>query len=174
MHSVEELERKWKNTPSHPTDRGRVSLIVLRLGEAKHRRVDRAEVTVENGVIGDRWSAGEKPERHSQVTLINNTVAELIAHDGMPGWGSGDNFHVSLDLSENNLPTGTRLRVGGTLMEVTWKPHRGCAKFSARFGHDALRWLNIEENQRLRLRGLHCEVIEPGFVATGDEVIVLR
>lgn len=174
MHDIETLERNFKNLPSHPTDRGRVSMIILRLGEAKHRRVDRAEVSVEHGVVGDRWSAGEKRERHSQVTLINSSVAELIGHDGMPGWGSGDNFQVTLDLSETNLPVGTRLRVGGTLMEVTWKPHRGCAKFSARFGADALRWISTDENRSLRLRGIHCEVIEPGEVAVGDEVTVLR
>jgi MOSC domain-containing protein YiiM len=59
-------------------------------------------------------------------------VAELIAN-GQPLVVFGDNLFVELDLSGKNLPTGTRLRVGGALVEVTPKPHNGCRTFNARF-----------------------------------------
>jgi MOSC domain-containing protein YiiM len=51
---------------------------------------------------------------------------------------------------------------------VTTKPHTGCAKFAARFGQDAARWVNSRKD--LRLRGLCATVVEPGTVTTGDAI----
>jgi MOSC domain-containing protein YiiM len=172
MVTLEELERGWRNAAPSARDSGRVALIVLRRGGDVHERVERAEVSVEGGLIGDRWSSGEAPRRDAQITLINTTVGELIRNESHGPWDAGDNFHVSLDLSEDNLRAGARLRIGGALFEVTPRPHRGCAKFSARFGADALRWLNRDENRPLRLRGIYCEVIEPGVIAVGDTISV--
>jgi MOSC domain-containing protein YiiM len=58
-------------------------------------------------------------------------------------------------------------------MKITPKPHTGCKKFRARFGLEALKWINAPENKALRLRGLHAEVLEPGEVAVGDAVVVV-
>ena len=80
---------------------------------------------------------------------------------------AGDQLYVDLDLSEDNLPPGTRLSLGDAVIEVTAEPHTGCAKFSARFGSDALRFINSPIGRSLHLRGINAKVVEPGTVRTG-------
>ena len=52
------------------------------------------------------------------------------------------------------------------------KPHTGCAKFSARFGTDALRFVNSPEGRRLRLRGMNTRITKSGTVRVGDPISV--
>ncbi len=87
---------------------------------------------------------------------------------------AGDQVYVDLDLSVDNLPTGTILRLGEAELEVTAAPHTGCAQFSARFGVEALRATATPEGRRLRLRGINTRVVRAGSVSVGDEVRVLR
>ena len=56
------------------------------------------------------------------------------------------------------------------MIEVTDQPHTGCAKFAARFGAEALRFVNIGEGKELRLRGINAKVVVPGPITQGDEV----
>lgn len=174
MKTFETMERSWAAAPKAPRDKGAVTAICLRLGDGVHRSAAEVELTVDGGVTGDRWALAENRSRLSQVTLINSAVAELIGNEQRTGFDAGDNFHVTLDLTEENLPPGTRLWLGNALLEVTPKPHRGCKKFSARFGEEVLRWMNADENRALRLRGIHCEVIEGGTARVGDAVVVIR
>ena len=72
---------------------------------------------------------------------------------------------------------GTRLVIGdpsvrGAVIEVTEPPHTGCAKFVARFGAEAMRFVNGREGRALRLRGLNARVVVPGRVRPGDAVSV--
>lgn len=83
---------------------------------------------------------------------------------------AGDQLYLDLDLSEANLPAGTRLYLGSAIIEVTAQPHTGCGKFSARYGVDALRFVNSTSGRRLRLRGLNARVIVGGTVRVGDVV----
>ena len=78
-----------------------------------------------------------------------------------------------------NLPTGSRLEfgepgAGGAVIEVSAKPHNGCAKFVTRFGEEATRFVNSEAGKELRLRGLNARIVEPGVVRRGDDVRVVR
>jgi MOSC domain-containing protein YiiM len=77
---------------------------------------------------------------------------------------------VDLDLSGENLPPGTRLSVGSTLLEITAVPHKGCQKFAARFGVDATRFVNSRAGLQMHLRGIYARIIQPGLVAVGDRV----
>ncbi len=83
---------------------------------------------------------------------------------------AGDQLFVDLDLSAANLPTGTRLALGSAILEITAQPHAGCAKFSARFGPDALRFVNGPLGRELRLRGVYARVVQAGGLRTGDAV----
>ena len=83
---------------------------------------------------------------------------------------AGDQLHLDLDLSLANLPPGTRLALGSAVIEVTAKPHLGCAKFVDRFGRDAMRFVNSPVGRELRLRGLNARVVVAGTVRPGDEV----
>ena len=65
-------------------------------------------------------------------------------------------------------PAGTRLAIGNAVIEVTEQPHTGCAKFAARFGKEALRFVNVGVGKQLRLRGLNAKVVTPGTIRRGD------
>ena len=102
------------------------------------------------------------------------TNAARAVCDGQPLDLPGDNLVVNFDLGTQALPIGSRLRVGGALLEVTEKPHAGCKKFSARFGEEAMRWVNDERHAERKLRGINCRVIEAGSVRVGDAIEVVR
>ena len=99
--------------------------------------------------------------------------AALVAA-GQPLTRFGDNLYVDLDLSAANLPFGTRIRVGSALVEMTPYPHNGCAKFNARFGNDALRLVQRKETRDQNYRGVYWRVVEPGEIAVGDAIEVVR
>jgi MOSC domain-containing protein YiiM len=165
--TAEDFEARWAAAEPAPRGNGTVRLICVRVEESVHETPEHVEVTVEDGVAGDRWATGRR-DPDAQVTLMNVRVAELI---GGPLDLAGDNFQVDLDLSEDALPVGTRLRIGSALLEVSPAPHTGCKKFRARFGLDALIWVN--DNRDRRLRGMNCRVVETGTVAVGDSVTVV-
>jgi len=50
--------------------------------------------------------------------------AELLANASR--WPGGDNLILELDLSSKNLPPGSRVRIGGAILEVTPLAHNGC------------------------------------------------
>jgi len=166
MSTAQEFETGWAAVEPGPLGRGTVRGICIRVEEGVHETPERAEVTVEDGLVGDRWAHGGR-DADAQITLMNVRVAELI---GGPLDLAGDNFQVELDLSEDALPVGTRLRIGSALLEVSPAPHTGCKKFRERFGLDALKWVN--DNREQRLRGMNCRVLESGTVTVGDAVEV--
>src|SRR4051812_3013058 len=165
-----DFDSVWAGTEAAPRGSGTVSLICIRVDEGEHETPDRGELTVEEGLVGDRWVRG-KADPDAQITLMNARVAQIVAANGTPAHMAGDNFQVDLDLSEEALPVGTRLRFGEALLEVSPAPHTGCKKFKERFGLDALKWVNDNKDQRLR--GVNCRVVEGGAVAVGDPVAVV-
>jgi len=167
MRTFDELEALWRASPPAPLHAGSVRVIVVRKGDGVHETPARAEISPEHGLHGDRWEIGLDPDRQGQVTLMNARAAELIA-DGAPLDLPGDNLVVDFDLSAAALPIGSRVRLGSALLEVSPMPHNGCRKFAARFGQDALRWVNWKEHRDRRLRGINCRVVEAGRVGVGD------
>jgi MOSC domain-containing protein YiiM len=75
-----------------------------------------------------------------------------------------------MDLSAENLPAGTRLTLGSAIIEVTAPPHLGCQKFVARFGKEAMKFVNSPVGRELRLRGLHARVLQAGKIGAGQLV----
>ena len=170
--SATELEARLSALPGAPKDSGRLSFIIRRPAKDTRELLQRAQISMGGGLPGDAW--GQNPDRNpeAQLTLMQRDVAELIANGQSPSL-FGDNLLVDLDLSTPNLPAGSRLRVGGAVLEVTPLPHNGCRKFDARFGNDALRFVNAKPTRHLNLRGIHCRVIESGEVEIGSPVEVL-
>ena len=168
MKTFEEFEEAWQSGTPPAQREAPLAYIGLRKGDDRHEMPERAELSCERGLVGDRWSDGAEPELDSQITLMNARVAELIARPGHAPGASGDNLYADLDLSESNLSPGDRLQIGDALLEVTEEPHLGCKKFSARFGADALRWVNSKANRSRHLRGIHLRVVRDGAVRVGD------
>ncbi len=160
-----------------PSDTGTVELIALRPTDGERHVVDEAEVDTLLGVVGDNWST--RPNRHTpdrrpdpkaQVTLMGARAAALFARTPDRWTLAGDQLFVDFDLSEANVPAGTRLAVGTAVVEVTDEPHNGCAKFRRRFGDDALALVNSPEGKQLHLRGINTKVVQAGVVRRGDPI----
>ena len=129
-----------------PSDEGIVELIVSRPAEGDRELLDEARIDEDLGLIGDRWSTRDVDRTpaylSAQLTVISTRVLAVIEPDQARWPLAGDQLYVDFDLSEANLPAKGRLVVGTAIIEVSETPHTGCAKFSARFGSDALRWIN--------------------------------
>ncbi|NYJ01959.1 hypothetical protein HNR19_002657 [Nocardioides thalensis] len=164
---------------SAPRDTGTLELVVRRPGPGTREVLEEGELTLADGLIGDSWlsratSRSIEAGRHldAQLNVMSARMASFLAFgDPVRQAGAGDQLYLDLDLSTGNLPTGTRLAIGATaVIEVTAKPHNGCAKFTRRFGEDAERFVNSPEGKALRLRGFNARVVEPGTVRPGDSV----
>ena len=101
---------------------------------------------------------------------MNARAAALVAGSRTNWPLAGDQLYVDLHLGGEELPPGTQLRIGEAVVEITDQPHRGCAKFTRRFGLDAMRLVNSETGVRLNLRGVNAKVVVPGTIATGDVI----
>jgi len=176
--TADELAAGMAGIRRAPAAVGTVEMIVRRPAPDEREELAEGLLTPADGLVGDDWLArgsraapdrSADPER--QLTLMGARVVDLLAGGDRAAWPlAGDQLYVDLDLSVANLPAGTRLAVGAAVIEVTEPPHTGCAKFSARFGSEALRFVNSPEGRSLRLRGLNARVTEPGVVRAGDAV----
>jgi len=153
-----------------PQDNGVVKLIVLRLLGEQRRTPVRAALSESAGVEGDRWNLKPDPNPLSQVSVMNARFLQAVAGAAERMNLAGDNLIVDLDLSESNLPAGTRLRIGEVVIEVTAQPHTACKKFHGRYGKEAVDLANSAVGLALRLRGLYARVVRGGEVRVGDAV----
>lgn len=171
FRTLGDLERELTGLRS-PRDGGRVALIVRRGERGLRETPDQVRLSPETGVTGDTW--GRQPNRNHemQIAVMQADVAALVAN-GQPLTVFGDSLFLELDLSAQNLPAGSRVRVGGAVLEVTSVPHNGCRKFQSRFGQDALRFVSMKEWRHRNLRGIYMRVVEPGDARPGDPVDVL-
>jgi len=172
-----ELEAGLDHVRASPDDDGTLELIVQRPAEDMRVLLDVAELNHHEGLAGDTWNqrassrtADGGPHPDMQLNLMNSRICEMVAgsRERMPL--AGDQLIVDLDLSEQNMPPGTKLRIGSAVIEITAEPHRGCAKFTQRFGLDAHRFVNSELGTELHLRGVNARVVTPGTIRQGDTV----
>ena len=177
MHQLDqaELEAGLPGILESPKDAGVLALIVQRPA------VNERTVVETGGLIGDSWKAraGRSSRNRSmhadmQLTLMNARAAALVAQDKSRWALAGDQLYVDLDLSVENLPPGSRLRIGEAVVEVTAIPHRGCSKFVQRFGRAAKEFVNSEVGCALNLRGVNARVVTGGRVSIEDSVLVER
>ena len=159
--------------PRSPRDEGRVDALVVRPpGTVGERETpDRVELNAD-GIVGDKWAADPEAPDGTQVSLINVHMARAVGGERAPL--TGDNLHVDLDLSEENLPVGTRLEMGSAALVVSEVPHRPCGSFLERFGARAAKRVARAGRTGLRGRGVLCRVGQPGVVEVGDVIRVVR
>ena len=177
----EELEAALEDIRRAPADGGRVDLVVSRPANGEREVLAEGTLDAAAGLVGDNWlgrgnrrTADGSADPLAQLTVINARVSRLIAVDPDRRALAGDQLHIDLDLDVANLPAGSQLAVGSAVIEVTEKPHLGCAKFVDRFGREAMRFVNSPQGRALRLRGLNACVVVPGVVRPGDSVHKVR
>jgi hypothetical protein len=176
--TADELEAGLGEILLAPADEGTVALIARRPAEGERDVLEEAELDLEEGLVGDSWhTRGSKSTNDGsanpemQLTVMNVRVVDLVSARERERWAlAGDQFYVDFDLSETNIPAGTRLALGTAVIEVTALPHTGCVKFSARFGNAAHRFVNTKEHRHLHLRGVNARVVQPGTVRSGDTI----
>ena len=124
-------------------------MIVRRPGVGERDVLKTGELDLDEGLVGDNWHSrgsgrtedgAAHPEM--QINLMNSRVIALVARSEDRWALAGDQFFVDLDLGKENLPAGTRLAMGSAVVEVTAVPHLGCKKFAARFGLEAMKFVN--------------------------------
>ncbi len=171
------LDPTYADLRAAPRDAAPVLSLVARPGTDERVTVTEAVLDEVEGMVGDDWrargswsKAGQEANLEAQLTLMSTRVLAAIEPDPSRWPIAGDQVLLDLDLSEENLPAGTRLLLGDAEVEVTALPHTGCSKFAARFGRDALRWISTHEGRALRMRGMYVRVVRSGTVRTGDIV----
>jgi MOSC domain-containing protein YiiM len=148
---------------------------VRRPAKGQREVLEEGRLDLVEGLVGDNWrTRGELatpkrlPNPDTQLTLMNARAAQLIAGSRERWALAGDQLYVDLDLSQANLPAGTRLAIGTALVEVTAEPHTGCKQFVGHFGMEAMLFVNSPEGRALCLRGINTRVVQAGVVRVGD------
>lgn len=160
-----------------PQDSGVLELIVRRRGIGEREVLAEGQLDLIDGLQGDNWKSRGSASTDDglahpemQLNLMNSRVIALVAQSKDRWALAGDQLFVDFDLSEENVPPGTRLEIGTAVIEVTAVPHAGCAKFVERFGLDAMKWVNSALGRDLHLRGINARVVQAGTIQTGDSV----
>ncbi len=167
-----------------PRDVGVLRAVIRRPTVGQRDVLEVGHLDVDEGLVGDSWAqrgsrrtADGSAHPDMQLNVMSHALIEFLAQDPARKVLAGDQLFLDLDLSHDNLPVGSELRIGGSegaVIAVTDQPHNGCAKFIARYGKDAMAFVNGPDGKPRRLRGLCARVVRPGQVRPGDEVVVVR
>lgn len=155
------------STPEDVEDEDGGPPVVVALHVAKGRRlpmrsVQQVHAEAGAGIVGDRYHG----TRHRHVTVQSATeLEEAAARLGSPVPPDGTRRNVTL--SHGSVPTrpGTRVRLGGALLEVVRKA-APCRILDDEIGPGAARALHDRAGTVLRVLG-------SGDVAVGDTWVVL-
>ncbi len=175
--TLDQLEAGLADIRQSPKHEGKLVLIVRRPKTDERETLAEAELDLAEGLVGDDWkrrgssrTPDGKAHPELQLTLINSRAIAVVAQ-AQDRWGlAGDQLYVDLDLSIENLPVGAKLAIGSAVIEITPYPHTGCRKFAARYGADAVQFVNSAVGKELRLRGVNARVVRPGKIRVGDLV----
>ncbi|MDR1960788.1 MAG: MOSC domain-containing protein [Gracilibacteraceae bacterium] len=138
--------------------------IVLAVNSSKEKGVPKKNIEVgyfvaDHGLEGDAHAASW----HRQVSLLGNESVEKVKALGLPDleYGAFAENLTTEGITLYELPVGTKLRVGETLMEVTQigkECHTGCA-------------IRQKTGDCVMPReGIFTKVLEPGWVRQGDSI----
>jgi hypothetical protein len=170
-----ELEQGLNDILQSPKDEGVIDLIVKRPDVDQREVASRGRLDTEQGLVGDNWlSRGSRhmpdgvADPEMQLNIMNSRVVALVADDPERRNLAGDQLYLDMDLSGENLPPGTQLAIGDAIIEITEPPHTGCKKFAARFGCDAMVFVNSGPGKILNFRGINARGLQSGDIKAGD------
>jgi hypothetical protein len=172
-----ELEAGLETIRQSPKDAGVLEMIVRRPQTDEREVLTEGLLDAAKGLVGDGWKArgsSRTPDGSAhpemQLNVMNSRAIALIAHSKERWRLAGDQLFIDLDLKVENVPPGTQLALGEAVIEVTSPPHTGCKKFMARFGPDAMAFVNSPVGRELQLRGINAKVVRAGVIRVGDVV----
>ena len=175
--TTEELEAGLENVRQSPKDNGVLDMIVRRPQIEEREVLSEGKLDLIAGLEGDNWKArgssstsDKSAHPEMQINIMNSRVIALLAQKKERWQLAGDQLFMDLDLSEENLPVGTKLSIGDAILEVTPPPHSGCRKFTERFGLEAMKFVNSPIGKELHLRGVNARVIQSGVIRVSDTV----
>ncbi len=175
--SMSELEAGMEHIRQAPKDNGVLKMIVCRPQDDEREVIEHGKLDPSEGLIGDNWkrrgskhTADGSANLNAQITVMNSRLIELVAQNKERWALAGDQLYLDLDLSDDNLPAGTRLAIGLAVIEVSAEPHTGCNKFSARFGVEAMKFVNSPVGRQFHLRGINTRVVQGGTIRIGDRI----
>jgi MOSC domain-containing protein YiiM len=149
-----------------PMRPGRLTWIGLRPARREPLvSVDRAQITVEAGLVGDHYAG--RPGGPRQVTLIQaEDLAAIAGFLGRTEPASPFDLRRNLVIAGINLQglSDKRFRIGGAVLEATGGCHP-CGRMNAILGEGGY-------NAVRGRGGLTARVIEGGEIAVGDAVSV--
>jgi hypothetical protein len=173
--SMQQLESGLDHIRQSPKDEGLLHLIVRRPEVGARELLEEAELNPIVGLVGDTWNMRSSkrtpdgsPHPEMQINIMNARAAALVAQEKERWQLAGDQLFLDMDLSKENLPAGSQISIGSAILEVTPMPHTGCEKFVARFGLDAMKFVNSEVGKKLCLRGINAKVVQEGTIRVGD------
>lgn len=173
--TMAELEAGLDEIRRAPKDEGELQLIVRRPATDAREILQEGQLDLAEGLVGDTWnvrgsSRTKDGSSHPdmQLNIMNSRAAALVAQTKERWHLAGDQLFIDLDLSDENLPAGSRLAIGSAVIEVTDQPHTGCHKFVARYGMDAMVFVNSPVGKQHHLRGINAKVVQPGTIRVGD------
>lgn len=174
----------WLATLDAPRDVGTLRAVVRRSAPGQREVLEVGQLDLDHGLVGDGWAARGSRHRPDgtadpdmQLNVMHHGFVQFLAQDAEREELAGDQMYVDLDLSHDNLPAWSELHIGGpdgAVIAVTEVPHKGCGKFIARYGKEAMAFVNSPAGRPRRLRGLCAKVVRPGPIRPGDEIVVVR
>jgi hypothetical protein len=167
--TTEEIEAGLEEIRQSPNDNGVLKLIVRRPSENDREVLKTGELDVKEGLVGDGWFTDDG-NAEAQIAIMNSRTIALLAQNDNRWQLAGDQLYIDLNLTDENLPAGTRLAIGSAVIEVTPKPHNGCKKFVERFGLEAMKFVNSPIGKQLHLRGIYAKVVQSGIIRQGDSI----
>ncbi len=158
--STDKLELGVEHILAAPSDFGQLKLIVRRPDVDQREMPEEGHLDTEQGLVGDSWFTRDNADPEVQLTIVNARVIGLLAQIRDRWSLAGDQLYLDMDLSDENLPPGTQLSLGDAIIEITEPPHTGCKKFVARFGVDAMVFVNSGRGKKLNFRGINAKVVQ--------------
>ena len=173
----EALEKGLETIRLSPKDIGVLELIVRRPKVDEREVLKEGILDLEEGLVGDNWKdrgSSRTPDGSAhpemQLNIMNSRAIALLAQDKSRWPLAGDQLYIDLDLSNDNLPPGSKLALGSAVIEITEVPHNGCKKFTQRYGLEAVKFVNSPMGKQLHLRGINARVVQSGLIGVGDSV----
>jgi len=173
----EELDRALPDVLAAPKTGTRVEMLCRRPDRNQRVFPEVLKFTVDSGIEGDYemdkpWLKlpDGSPDPRIQVSIIPRRVLDLVWLDRENTTHPGDAIVTDLDMTHENLPVGSRLKVGTAVVEISDVWNDGCAKWKVRMGRPANDWISAPEHETLRLRGIYCRIVGDGVVRLGDTI----